>query len=119
MSKSMLLICRQSPWGGMGAREALDMALAAGAYDLPVSMLFMDDGVFQLVSGQQPALLQQKDIGANLGALELFGIEQLYVDALSLQQRGLEASQLLLGCTLVDDEQLAALPGQHDLVVTL
>ena len=119
MSKSLLLICRRSPWGGMGAREALDMVLAAGAYDLPVSLLFMDDGVLQLAPGQQPALLQQKDIGANLGALELFGVEQLYVDAHSLAVRGLAADSLLLPVELVDNAQLAALPGQHDLVVTL
>ena len=119
MSKSLLLICRRSPWGGLGAREALDMVLAAGAYDLPVSLLFMDDGVLQLAPGQQPALLLQKDIGANLGALELFGVEQLYVDGLSLRQRGLTADGLLLPVEVLDDDQLAALPGQHDLVVTL
>ena len=30
MAKSMLLISRQAPWSGPGAREALDIALAGG-----------------------------------------------------------------------------------------
>jgi len=31
MAKSLLLICRQSPWAGTAAREALDIALAMDA----------------------------------------------------------------------------------------
>ncbi len=53
MSQSLLIISRQSPWSGPSAREALDIALAGGAFDLPVGMLFLDDGAFQLAAGQQ------------------------------------------------------------------
>ncbi|MDI9792883.1 sulfurtransferase complex subunit TusC, partial [Pseudomonas aeruginosa] len=42
MSQSLLIISRQSPWSGPSAREALDIALAGGAFDLPVGMLFLD-----------------------------------------------------------------------------
>ena len=62
MAKSMLLISRQAPWSGPSAREALDIALAGGAFDLPLALLFLDDGVLQLCPTQQPALLQQKDL---------------------------------------------------------
>lgn len=119
MAKSLLLICRRAPWSGPAAREALDVALAGGAFDLPISLLFLDDGVFQLQAGQQPALLEQKDLGANLRALPLFGIEVLYVAAADLQRRGLEAAQLALPATLVEDAALAALLNRHDLVMTL
>ena len=90
MSKSLLIISRQSPWSGPSAREALDIALAGGAFDLPIGMLFLDDGVFQLSSAQQPASLQQKDLGANLQALPMFGVEALYVAQRSLAERGLQ-----------------------------
>lgn len=62
MSKSLLIISRQAPWSGPGAREALDIALAGGAFDLPIGMLFLDDGVFQLSKAQQPGALQQKTL---------------------------------------------------------
>ena len=62
MSKSLLIISRQAPWSGPGAREALDIALAGGAFDLPIGMLFLDDGVFQLQPAQQASALQQKDL---------------------------------------------------------
>jgi tRNA 2-thiouridine synthesizing protein C len=66
MAKSLLVISRQAPWSGLSAREALDVVLAGGAYDLPIGLLFMDDGVLQLLQGQDAAAVQQKDLTANL-----------------------------------------------------
>jgi tRNA 2-thiouridine synthesizing protein C len=119
MSKSLLIISRQSPWSGPSAREALDLALAGGAFDLPLGMLFLDDGVFQLASAQQPATLQQKDLGANLQALPLFGVESLYASARSLQERGLEQQALALATEVLDDAALIALIDRYDQVITL
>ena len=39
MAKSLLIISRQSPWSGPGAREALDIVLAGGAFDLRIGLL--------------------------------------------------------------------------------
>ena len=119
MSKSLLLICRHSPWSGPAAREALDIALSGGAFDLPISLLFVDDGVFQLRAGQRPAAIEQKDLTANLQALPLFGVEALYVAAADLAQRGLHARDLALPVTELPDAELAALLNHHDLVITL
>jgi tRNA 2-thiouridine synthesizing protein C len=119
MSKSLLIISRQAPWSGPSAREALDIALAGGAYDLPIALLFLDDGVFQLVSAQQPKVLQLKDLGANLQALPMFGIESLYASAHSLRERGLADQPLLLPAEVLGDAELAALVDRHDQVITL
>ena len=81
MSRSLLVITRHAPWSGLAAREALDLVLAGGAFDLPVGLLFLDDGVFQLLAGQQAPTLQQKDLCANLQALPLFGVEALFACA--------------------------------------
>ncbi|AZE24423.1 tRNA 5-methylaminomethyl-2-thiouridine synthase subunit TusC [Pseudomonas chlororaphis subsp. aureofaciens] len=54
MAQSLLIISRQAPWSGPGAREALDIVLAGGAFDLPIGLLFLDDGVFQLAPGNKP-----------------------------------------------------------------
>lgn len=85
----MLVISRQAPWSGPGAREALDIVLAGGAYDLPIGMLFLDDGVFQLLPEQNAKALQQKDLTANLKALPMFGVEEIYVCGTSLAERGI------------------------------
>ncbi|MFB4390347.1 MULTISPECIES: sulfurtransferase complex subunit TusC [unclassified Pseudomonas] len=119
MAKSMLIITRQAPWNGPSAREALDIALAGGAFDLPLGMLFLDDGVFQLASGQQPTQLQQKNLAANLQALPMFGVEELFACGHSLRQRGLDNGDLELPVDILDDTALAALIARFDHVVTL
>jgi tRNA 2-thiouridine synthesizing protein C len=119
MSKSMLIISRQAPWAGPSAREALDIALAGGAFDLPLGLLFLDDGVFQLVAGQQSSTLQQKDLTANLQALPLFGVEELFVSSRSLAERGLSDAQLILPVEQLDDGALTQLLDRFDQVVTI
>ena len=119
MAKSMLIISRQAPWAGPAAREALDIALAGGAYDLPVSMLFLDDGVYQLTDAQAPGAVQQKNLAANLQALPLFGVDELFVCAASLARRGLPHAALAIAAQTQTDEQLRELLPRFDLVVTL
>ncbi|AIR90428.1 sulfurtransferase complex subunit TusC [Pseudomonas cremoricolorata] len=119
MSKSMLIISRRSPWSGPSAREALDIALAGGAFDLQVGMLFLDDGVLQLTEDQRPALLEQKNLGANLQALPLFGVDALFACATSLTQRGLSETNLTLPVEVLDDAALRSLIGRFDHLVTL
>jgi tRNA 2-thiouridine synthesizing protein C len=115
----MLIISRQAPWAGPSAREALDIALAGGAFDLPMGMLFLDDGVFQLLPGQHPTAVQQKDLTANLQALPMFGVEALYASQRSLQERGLQDQPLSLTVQVLDDSALTALLGRYDQVITL
>lgn len=119
MAKSLLIVSRQAPWAGPGAREALDIALAGGAFDLPIALLFLDDGVFQLAPGQKPAALEQKDLQANLQALPLFGVEQLYAADSSLAARGLADSALSLPVQRLNDSALRRLFQDYDQVITL
>ncbi|MBB2496301.1 sulfurtransferase complex subunit TusC [Aquipseudomonas ullengensis] len=119
MSKSLLIISRQAPWAGPSAREALDIALAGGAFDLPLGLLFLDDGVFQLLPDQQPGALQQKDLTANLQALPMFGVEALYVASRSLSERGLAEQPLALPVESLDDTELTLLIDRYDQVITI
>lgn len=119
MARSMLLIARQSPWSGPSAREALDIVLAGGAFELPLGLLFLDDGVWQLTCTQQPGAVQQKDVTANLQALPLFGVEALYAARSSLAERGLSEECLSLQVTVLNDDELADLLNRYDHVITL
>ncbi|KPC33802.1 Sulfur relay protein TusC [Pseudomonas syringae pv. cilantro] len=120
MPRSLLIVSRQSPWSGPGAREALDIVLAGGAFDLPVGLLFMDDGVFQLAPQQAPGALQQKDLTANLKALSMFGVEDLYACGQSLAERGISASTLGDEINpLAARPELSALFDRYDEVITI
>ena len=120
MAKSLLIISRQSPWSGPGAREALDIVLAGGAFDLPIGLLFLDDGVFQLANKQNAKALQQKDLSANLQALPMFGVEDLFVCGESAATRGLDPENLSLEeARVLDAQEITSLIDRYDQVITL
>lgn len=119
MTKSMLIISRQAPWSGPSAREALDISLAGGAFDLPIAMLFMDDGVFQLSANQQPRDLEQKDLSANLQALPMFGVDALFACQHSLQARGLLDAPMALSAEQLAPAEIRALIDRFDQVITI
>ena len=120
MPKSLLIISRQAPWSGPNAREALDIVLAGGAFDLPIGLLFLDDGVFQLAAKQDAKALQQKDLSANLQALPMFGVEALFVCADSAAERGLAPSAFSLEeAQALTAQDITALIDRYDQVITL
>ena len=114
----LVLLTRGAPYGGAGAREAIDTALAAAAFDLPVTVVFDGDGVWQLVTGQQPGAIEEKNVGANLEALPMFDVEDLRVTRRALEERDLVAADLLLPVTLLDDDELRALLASADQVLS-
>ena len=120
MPTSLLVISRQAPWSGPSAREALDIVLAGGAFDLPIGLLFLDDGVFQLAAEQDARALQQKDLSANLQALPMFGVEELFVCADSVAERGLDPGALSLAeARVLAADEITALIDRYDQVITL
>ncbi|KAF2406468.1 sulfurtransferase complex subunit TusC [Pseudomonas antarctica] len=116
MSKSLLVISRQAPWSGPSAREALDIVLAGGAFDLPIGLLFMDDGVFQLAPHQDAKAVQQKDLSANLQALGLFGVDDVFACSHSLAERGLATPG---SAEPLDSDAITQLIDRYDQVITL
>jgi tRNA 2-thiouridine synthesizing protein C len=113
MAKSLLMISRQAPWSGPSAREALDIVLAGGAFDLPIGLLFLDDGVFQLAPHQDAKAVQQKDLSANLQALPMFGVDDVFACSHSLAARADAALAQPL------DAQPFPLIDRYDQVITL
>lgn len=114
-SKKLMIISRQPPYGTSRAREALDVALVAATYDQDVSLVFMDDGVFQLLRNQEPAAIAQKNLAANLSALPLYGVEKIYVHCESLALRQLAPEELMLSdIQLVDSQALRCILREQD-----
>lgn len=95
MKKKLLVISRRAPYGTSLAREALDVTLAASVYDQDIGMLFMDDGVFQLIKNQNPEEITQKNLSATLSALPLYGVDNIYAHKDSLEDRDLKINELI------------------------
>lgn len=116
--KSFLIINRKAPYGNSAARDALDVALTISVFEQSLSLLFMDDAVWQLLPDHQAANIGQKNLSANLAMLEMYDIDQLYVCRTALTQRGLRPEQIELNITLLDASGIAALIKQQDQVLS-
>jgi tRNA 2-thiouridine synthesizing protein C len=115
MARKLLFISRHAPYGSSLARDALDAVLTAAAYDQDISLLFMDDGVFQLLKQQDPEPLEQKNIAATLPALPLYDVENIYVHWESLEKRAITPADLVLDTVqIIDSRAIGELFHQQD-----
>ncbi|MCG9598890.1 sulfurtransferase complex subunit TusC [Vibrio sp. Isolate25] len=97
---------RSAPHGSASGREGVDALLAASAYCEDISVLFIGDGVYQLIAGQQTSDILSKDYSPMLKLFDLYDIEQVYVCAQSLAERGLAQADLIIDAQLLDDDEL-------------
>ena len=51
--KKFLYVNRKAPYGTIYALESLEVVLIGAAFEQDVSLVFADDGVFQLMKGQK------------------------------------------------------------------
>ncbi|MAT93985.1 MAG: sulfurtransferase complex subunit TusC [Halioglobus sp.] len=116
-SKRLLFVMRHAPYGAGPARAGLDAALAAAAFDQPVDLLFMGDGVLQLLPQQDGAALGVKTRGKQLAALPLYDIEHVYVDAQAAARYALDVTQAPLPAQALDADGMAQLLQDCDLLL--
>lgn len=114
--KNFLFILRKPPHHGVAVQEALDLLLTTVAFDQPVSVLFLDDGVFQIKKGQQPEVQGLKDTAAMLASLTFYEVNDLYVETESLHERGLQVDDLCLPVKSWKRNQVAEWVKQFDVV---
>jgi len=115
---SLLIICRQSPANGTLAQSAIDAALAAGIFEQEIAVAFIGDGVKQLCSEATQA--GKKNLAAQIQALPLYGIEQIYVDNIALTNANIDAISLQdLPHKSISSTQLRELMNDYDHVITL
>lgn len=93
--KKFMYINRRAPHGGNYAQEGLEVALIGAAFDQEVSLAFIDDGVFQLKTGQDTAAAGLKNFTVAFAALGDYEVKRIYVEAESLARRGLTADDLM------------------------
>lgn len=117
-ARSLVFLNRSAPHGSIRAQEALEVVLLGAAFDQRVSLLFMDDGVYQLKRGQDTTELGVKDFARAFRALEMYDLEHIAVSQRCLQARGLSQDDLLVTVELLDDAQIAALMDGADVVLS-
>lgn len=116
--KKFMYVNRRAPYGTAYALESLEVVLIGAAFEQDVSVVFMDDGVFQLKKGQNTAEIEMKNFSPTYRALEMYDVEKLYVEAESLQARGLSADDLVVPVEVMSSEQIGSLMAEQDVVLS-
>ncbi len=113
-----MFVNRKAPYGTIYALESLEVVLIAATFDQDVSLAFIDDGVFELVKGQNSKAIGIKNFSPTYRALEGYDVEKLYVERESLEARGLSDADLLVPVEVLSSTQMAALMAEQDVVLS-
>lgn len=89
-------IGRHAPHGSAGGREGLDALLASSALTDAVALFLIEDGVLQLLADQRPQSILQRHYAPTFKLLELYDVEEVYVCADSLRERGVQPDALAI-----------------------
>ena len=117
--KSVAFVFKTASHGSAAGREGLDALLAMSALTEEIGVFFIGDGVFQLLKEQQPAAILARDYIATFKVLPLYDIEQCWLCAASLRERGLSTSTpLILDVELLEPEALRDQLNKFDVVMT-
>ena len=116
--KRFLFVNRKAPYGTIYALEALEVVLISAAFDQDVSLAFLDDGVYQLLSGTDPAAIGMKNFSPTYRALDDYDITKLYVERESLNERGLSEDGFVVPVSVVSRAEMAKIMGAQDVVLS-
>lgn len=116
--KKFMFVNRKAPHGTIYALEGLEAVLVAAAFDQNVSLVFMDDGVYQLIKGQNTEAVGLKNFAKSYRALADFDVRNLYVEMESLRERGLNADDLVVPADAVEATGLGELMEQQDVILS-
>ncbi len=93
--KKFMFVNTKAPYGTVYALESLEVVLISAAFDQDVSLVFCDDGVFQITDNQNTEASGMKNFSKAYKALGDYDINKLYVEKESLEERGLTLDNIM------------------------
>lgn len=132
VTKKFMYMNRKAPYGTVYALESLEVVLIAAAFEQDISVVFADDGVYQLMKGQDTEGIGMKNFSPAYAALGDYDINKIYIERESLEERGLSLDDLQAltwededddwkeksSLRLVGRDELAALIAEQDIVLS-
>ena len=116
--KKFMYVNRRAPHGTIYAQESLEVVLIGAAFDQDVSVVFLDDGVYQIKKDQDPSAIETKNFSKTFRALEMYDVEKLYVEKESMQARGLTEEDLNVPVEVKTSEEIGQLMEEQDVVLS-
>lgn len=106
MDKVVVLL-RKAPYGRVYTAEAFRTIMGIAVFELDICVVFMDDGVYALLKGQDPEKLDMKPLGDGFPMLKDFNVNRFVVHDQSLADRGLTPDDLVMDVEIAGGGQIA------------
>ena len=116
--KKFMYVNRRAPHGTIYAQESLEVVLVGAAFDQDVSIVFMDDGVYQIRKDQDTSAIGTKNFSKTFRALEMYDVEKLFVEKESMQARGLTEDDFNVDVEVKTAEEIGQLMDQQDVILS-
>jgi tRNA 2-thiouridine synthesizing protein C len=116
--KKIMYVNRKAPYGTIYALESLEVVLIAAAFDQDVSLVFMDDGVYQLKKGPQTKGIEMKNFQPTYRALDDYDVNKLYVEQEALEARGLSAEDMCVPVEVLTAAAIGKLMEEQDVLLS-
>ena len=114
--KKFMFVNSKAPYGTVYSLEVLEMVLISAAFEQDVHLMFIDDGIYQIVKNQDPQAIEIKNHSKTYRALEGYDIEKLFVCKESMEERGLTEDDLLVDVEVLPRAEVGKLMNDMDIV---
>ena len=115
-AKHLLFVQSHAPHGTIFGQEGLDATLMGSAFT-QCSVLFTGDGVYQLLTDQDPSRIGSRDFARGYQALKDYGVEAVYCIAEDLINRHLTTDDLMIEVQLLQAEDVRTLFDAADVIL--
>jgi len=112
----ILFVMSRSP-GTINAQEGFDALLMGSAF-AQCSVLFLGDGLYQLLKEQNPEPIGSKNYTKGFSALSDYGVTQIYCSESQLEETGIKSGELNINVELLTDDEINQLFVEHQSVLS-
>lgn len=116
--KKFMYVNRRAPHGTIYAQESLEVVLIGAAFEQDVSIVFLDDGVYQIRKDQDTSAIGTKNFSKTFRALEMYDVEKLYVEKESMEVRGMTVDDLIVPVEMKTSEEIGQLMEEQDVILS-
>jgi len=113
------IVIHQTALTNASFKESIDLALVCAAFDQKVNLIFVDNGVYNLMTKQNYHPLGDKNHLDILNGLEFYDIENIYVEQESLEIRKISKNKLIESCEALSTNEIKMLHEKSNQVVSL
>lgn len=128
IQKNFMFLNRKAPYGTIYALEVLEMILISAAFEQNTNVVWMDDGVYQIVKGMNTEAVNMKNFSPTYRILEAEKEDadededaemtwRLIVEKESMEARGLTADDFIIEVDVMPAAELGKVMEEMDVIL--